>query len=818
MKHSLLLLPALLLLPCLLRAQTYQQVKVHASPERIVTIASLGIAVDDGTYRNGIWETVLSAGEVMKLKNADYSIDIIIGDYSKFIRERNKSAEQDVKEINRKIRTKNTDFIQYPVPMHFELGSMGGYYSPIQVLNELDSMRLFYPALISQKTAVGSQQTIEGRDVYCVRISNTPDQNTNKPKIQYNSLTHAREPMGMQQMMFFMWYLLENYTTNEEVKYLVDNLELYFIPVMNPDGFMYNYITDPAGGGMWRKNRRNNGSGEYGVDLNRNFGYKWGYDNYGSSPDPWSETYRGPSAFSEFETQDFREFCVDKKFKFAYNYHTYANETLYPWCYVTEVTPDSLTEYAFTEHMMAENGYVCGPAGLVLYNTNGDAMDWEYGDSILKPRIICFTTETGNNSDGFWPAPDRIVPLAEENMYANLQAAELTLPYAEITDFGPVINSRRDGFFPFQFKRLGLTDSTDYTITIKPLDSLLFVSVGPPKIIHYPAQHTVYTDSIGYSLVPGLQIGQSYRYIWQINNGMTTFRDTVKKYFGWETTLLSDSCNTMNNWTSAHWNTSNKTSHSSALSITDSPSGSYTNNTYNTMTLKNKITILQSPVAVIEYWVRYSLEKNMDYCQFTTSLDNGSTWTKQSTRYTNNGSTEQDFPYPVYDGYRNWSQDRVVLKNTIGKDMLVKFVIGSNSNGYVKDGFYLDDFKVTVIDMTYNMIDPTGTVLGFISAPVPNPSSTGVSVKYQLPGASSGSGAGPGVNYPLPGASSGSGAGPSISFQLLDTRGILLKEIPITSASGTVQFNVSDFPAGIYLYRIIGSFGTTAVKKLVVAH
>ena len=176
---------------------------------------------------------------------------------------------------------------------------MGGYYSPIQVLNELDSMRLFYPALISQKTAVGSQQTIEGRDVYCVRISNTPDQNTNKPKIQYNSLTHAREPMGMQQMMFFMWYLLENYTTNEEVKYLVDNLELYFIPVMNPDGFMYNYITDPAGGGMWRKNRRNNGSGEYGVDLNRNFGYKWGYDNYGSSPDPWSETYRGPSAFSD---------------------------------------------------------------------------------------------------------------------------------------------------------------------------------------------------------------------------------------------------------------------------------------------------------------------------------------------------------------------------------------------------------------------------------------------------------------------------------------------------------------------------------------
>jgi len=81
--------------------------------------------------------------------------------------------------------------------------------------------------------------------------------------------------MGCKQLMFFMWYLLENYSTNPDVKYLVDNLELYFIPDMNPDGYAYNYLTDPGGGGMWRKNRKRLWRRNIGVDLNRNFGYKW---------------------------------------------------------------------------------------------------------------------------------------------------------------------------------------------------------------------------------------------------------------------------------------------------------------------------------------------------------------------------------------------------------------------------------------------------------------------------------------------------------------------------------------------------------------
>ena len=119
---------------------------------------------------------------------------------------------------------------------------------------------------------------------------------------------------------------------------------------------------------------------------------------------------------------------------------------------------------------------------------------------------------------------------------------------------------------------------------------------------------------------------------------------------------------------------------------------------------------------------------------------------------------------------------------------------------------YVDDFKVTVIDMSYNIIDPSSMVPGFISGPFPNPANAEVNVRYQLPGALTSNIAG------LPSATSG-----GIVFQLFDARGLIVKEISITSFSGTLQLNVAELPAGIYLYRITGSFGTTAVKKLVVS-
>src|SRR5690606_15325000 len=117
---------------------------------------------------------------------------------------------------------------------------------------------------------------------------------------------------------------------------------------------------DPGGGGMWRKNRRNNGS-SFGVDLNRNYGYLWGYDNWGSSGNPSSETYRGPSAFSEPETQALRDFLEGgRRVRAAFNYHTYGDLLLFPWGYEAAYTPDHDRFVAASQQMTAVNGYNYG--------------------------------------------------------------------------------------------------------------------------------------------------------------------------------------------------------------------------------------------------------------------------------------------------------------------------------------------------------------------------------------------------------------------------------------------------------------------------
>ena len=83
------------------------------------------------------------------------------------------------------------------------------------------------------------------------KISDNPNQDENEPEILYDAVHHAREPNSLSQLIFYMYYLLENYGLNDEVTYLVNETEMYFVPCINPDGYIYNQINDPNGGGMW---------------------------------------------------------------------------------------------------------------------------------------------------------------------------------------------------------------------------------------------------------------------------------------------------------------------------------------------------------------------------------------------------------------------------------------------------------------------------------------------------------------------------------------------------------------------------------------
>ena len=224
----------------------------------------------------------------------------------------------------------------------FGFGSMSGFYTFNEIIAQLDTMRLLDPNLITEKDSIGS--SIEGRAIWAVKISDNPEIDESEPQLFYNSLVHGREPAGMMSVIYFMYYLLENYGSDPEVTYLVDNREFYFVPVINPDGYVYNQQTNPNGGGMWRKNRRATGGGLFGVDICRNYDYKWGLNNIGSTPNnsDGDEMFRGIAPFSEPETQAIRDFCVDHNFKVCNNFHSYGDIVYAPWGYNLKQTPDSL--------------------------------------------------------------------------------------------------------------------------------------------------------------------------------------------------------------------------------------------------------------------------------------------------------------------------------------------------------------------------------------------------------------------------------------------------------------------------------------------
>lgn len=774
---------------------TWSEVKIQTTPAVLEQLSNMGLPLEEGFHaKDGSWTTILSAQELVELQRLGVKVEVIHTDYSKFIQDRNRAIMQELSQLNhRKDLLKQASSTSYPVPQHFRYGEMGGFLTLQEVMSQLDSMRLLYPNLISPRASAGNTTTIEGRSINYVFISNNPNQITNKPKVLYGALIHAREPMGMQQLIYFMWYLLENYESSVEIKYLVDNLQLFFIPVMNPDGYEYNHSISPFGGGSWRKNRRDNGNGYFGVDINRNFGFKWGYDNTGSSGDPAEETYRGSSPFSEPETQVIRDFCTQHHFNIIQNYHTYSDYTLYPWCYINANTPDSLVFNSFARFITKENGYMMGHPGEILYTTNGDALDWQYGEQVTKQKEICFTSEIGEQSDGFWPYYDRIIPLAQENMYSNLIIAHLALRYAEVHDASPVILSNRLGKFGFEFMRYGMDGPADYTVTLRPVDASQFLMWGGPKVFQNPAQVTSYIDSVEFELVSTVTSGDQIKLVYEIENGLYTYRDTIVKFYGPPLVVFSDSCNSMNNWTSTKWNVTTSKYHSAPSSITDSPSGNYGNNANATIT-SSSIDLKGSPVAVINYWARWRTEIGYDYSQFRLRGNSGS-WIPQKGLFTKTSFYLEADHEPIYDGNQsNWIKEQIVTTDFTNLNLGMQFLLKSDL-GATFDGFYFDDVTVTVVDMSYVGVPTVQQDRIEISSPMPNPARKSTTIHFYQQSAN------PFINA---------------TFQVADIRGVVLIKHPIQAGERSIEIDVSALEPGIYLYWLNTSTGSSDVKKLTV--
>lgn len=258
-------------------------------------------------------------------------------------------------------------------------------------------------------------QTVQGQDIIALKVSKNARQQRDgkKPSVLYLSAQHAREWITPEMTRRLMLYLVDGYGKDKEITRLLTKNELWFVPVANPDG--YDYTFEP-GQRLWRKNLRDNdGDGTItpadGVDPNRNYATKWGYDNEGSSPNPGSQTYRGPGPNSEPESQALEAFMGRVGFEFFVNYHSAAELLLYGtgWQVATP-TPDDVIYEALA-------GDDANPAvpdydpdiSAELYTTNGDTdthMTELFGTLGFTPEMSTCERVSDSIPDDEWVAED----------------------------------------------------------------------------------------------------------------------------------------------------------------------------------------------------------------------------------------------------------------------------------------------------------------------------------------------------------------------------------------------------------------------------
>ncbi|MHA2222930.1 MAG: M14 family zinc carboxypeptidase, partial [Candidatus Thorarchaeota archaeon] len=156
---------------------------------------------------------------------------------------------------------------------------------------------------------VGIGETFEGRTIWAIKISDEPNiDDEQENEVLFVGLHHAREWISAEVPYYLAMKLVEEYSVNSTVKNLIDNSELWIVPVINPDGLEYSRSqvhdleSENNNSRFWRKNRAHNGDGSHGVDLNRNYGTTtWGEDIaegcWDGCDHPDHEPYWGHSAF-----------------------------------------------------------------------------------------------------------------------------------------------------------------------------------------------------------------------------------------------------------------------------------------------------------------------------------------------------------------------------------------------------------------------------------------------------------------------------------------------------------------------------------------
>ncbi|MEQ1875188.1 MAG: M14 family metallopeptidase [Bdellovibrionia bacterium] len=300
-----------------------------------------------------------------------------------------------------------------------------------EMLNAMTEIQAVAPEIVALES-IG--KSFEGRDLVNIRISTDLGQSSQKPGIVFMGTHHAREHLSTEIPLMLAAYLVREYKAgNKDIVALIANREINIIPMVNPDGVEYDIASSSYQG--WRKNRRKNANNTMGVDLNRNYAYKW--SETGASGNPSSDTYYGTAPFSEPETAAIKKFIdVKQNLNVALSFHTFSELILYPWGWTYDSIADAKDRQAFEKMAgtMSQWNKYKPQQGSDLYLVSGEFTDWAYSEH----KIFAFTFEMDPKFafgiSGFYPGQGVIPGVFQKNLPAALYLISLAdNPYKVLT-------------------------------------------------------------------------------------------------------------------------------------------------------------------------------------------------------------------------------------------------------------------------------------------------------------------------------------------------------------------------------------------------
>ncbi len=262
------------------------------------------------------------------------------------------------------------------------------YKTPEEIEAFLVGINRAYPSITK---LIQAGTSLEGRPIWVLKISdNVEYKEADEPAILFNSMHHAREVMTPEVAIDIIEVLTAGYGSDPKITGWVNDNEIWVMPMLNVDGNIKVWTED----NMWRKNAR----GGYGVDINRNYPYQWGACN-GSSGQKNSQTYRGPFAASEPETQTIMNLVAQIRPVFDLSFHAYSELVIYPMGCDGERAVNYEVVEPIGKTLAKMLDYVPGTSWEILYSVDGGDIDWMNAEY----QVIPYVFEVNSRAEGFQP-------------------------------------------------------------------------------------------------------------------------------------------------------------------------------------------------------------------------------------------------------------------------------------------------------------------------------------------------------------------------------------------------------------------------------